>query len=109
MALSPMDQLRLFIDDPVPTDGVSEPEFSDAVLQSLLDGCNQDPERASVDAWRFKAAKSASLVDVTEGNASRAMSDMVEHDLAMVKLFMASRTGPTEGRTTVGRIRRRNF
>lgn len=109
MALPPMDQLRLFIDDPVPIDGVSDPEFSDAILQALLDGCNQDPERAAVDAWRFKAAKSASLVDVTEGNASRAMSDMVEHDLALMKVFMASRTGPTEGRTTIGRIRRRRF
>lgn len=109
MALTPMDQLRLYIDDPMPTDGTSDPEFSDDVLQSLLDGVNQSPERAAVEGWRFKAAKAASLVDVTEGNASRAMSDMVAHGLQMMTVFEKSRTGPVEGRTTIGRVRRRNF
>jgi hypothetical protein len=103
-----MDLLRLYIDDIVPTDG-TDPEFSDAELQSVLDTAMGNPERAAVEAWRWRAAKASSLVDVTEGNASRAMSDMQEHALNMVKHFEASRQGPTEGRTRIGSIRRRAF
>lgn len=103
-----MDMLRLYIDDVLPTDGTN-PMFSDADLQAALDGCNQNPERAAVEGWRWKAAKFAALVDVTEGNASRAMSDMQDHALAMIRHFEASRTGSTEGRTTIGTIRRRSF
>ncbi len=109
MPPTPMDMLRLYIDDVMPTDGVTEPMFSDAELQSVLDTAMQDPERAAVEGWRWKAAQYSALVDVTEGNASRAMSDMQGHALAMVKHFEASRKGPTEGRTRVGSIRRRSF
>lgn len=106
--LTALQQLRLYINDPDPTDG-SLPEFSDGELQSALDTSGGNPERAAVEGWRWKAAKAAALVDVTEGNASRAMSDMQEHALAMMKHFETSRSGPTEGRTTIGRIRRRYF
>jgi hypothetical protein len=105
---TPMDLLRLYIDDVMPTDG-TDPMFSDAELQLTLDNANQDPERAAVEGWRWKAAKYSSLVDVTEGNASRAMSDLQEHALAMVQHFEHSTAGPTEGRTRIGTIRRRGF
>lgn len=105
---TPMDLLRLYIDDVMPTDG-TDPMFSDAELQLTLDNANGDPERAAVEGWRWKAAKFAGLVDVTEGNASRAMSDMQEHALAMVTHFERSSSGPTEGRTRIGSIRRRGF
>lgn len=103
-----MDLLRLYLDDVAPTDG-TDPMFSDAELQLTLDNAHGDPERAAVEGWRWKAAKYAGLVDVTEGNASRAMSDMQEHALAMVLHFERSTTGPTEGRTRIGTIRRRGF
>lgn len=105
---TPMDLLRLYLDDVAPTDG-TDPMFSDAELQLTLDNAHGDPERAAVEGWRWKAAKYAGLVDVTEGNASRAMSDMQEHALAMVLHFERSTTGPTEGRTRIGTIRRRGF
>lgn len=103
-----MDLLRLYIDDVMPTDG-SDPMFSDAELQLTLDNAKGDPERAAVEGWRWKAAKYSALVDVTEGNASRAMSDLQEHALNMVAHFERSTTGPTEGRTRIGTIRRRGF
>lgn len=103
---SPMDLLRLYIDDVMPVDG-SDPMFSEAELQLVLDQANGNPERAAVEAWRWKAAKYAALVDVTEGNASRAMSDLQGHALNMVKHFSNSSAGPTEGRTRIGSIRRR--
>lgn len=105
---TPMDLLRLYIDDVMPVDG-TDPMFSDDDLQSALDNALQDPERAAVEGWRWKAAKYASLVDVTEGNASRAMSDMQAHALQMIKHFAGSSSGPTEGRTRIGRIRRRVY
>lgn len=104
-----MDMLRLYIDDEEPTDGESEPMFSSAELQMVLDMAAGDPERAAIEGWRWKAAKYAKLVDVTEGNASRAMSDMQEHALSMVRHFEQSRAGATEGRTRIGTIRRRSF
>jgi hypothetical protein len=106
---TPLDMLRLYLDDAEPIDGVTEPMFSNAELQSVLEAAAGDPEKAAVEGWRWKAAKYSSLVDVTEGNASRAMSDLQNHALAMVRHFEQSRTGPTEGRTRVGSIRRRSF
>jgi hypothetical protein len=106
--LAPLDLLRLYIDDVAPTDG-SLPMFTDAELNSALAASNNNPERAAVEGWRWKSAKAAALVDVTEGNASRAMSDMQAHALAMMKHFESSRTGPTEGRTTIGRIKRKYY
>lgn len=103
-----LDLLRLYIDDVMPTDG-SDPMFTNAELQQALDNANNNPERAAVEGWRWKSAKYASLVDVTEGNASRAMSDLQDHALAMVNHYERSTAGPTEGRTRIGTIRRRSF
>lgn len=107
MADTALDRLRLLIDDPGQLSGSDpEPEFSDTTLQAILDRSAGDPERAAAEVWTIKAAKAAQLVDVTEGNASRAMSDMLGHALDMVKLYQGSSSGPTEGRTRIGRIRR---
>lgn len=106
--LAPLDLLRLYIADPLPTDG-TEPMFTTDELNAALASCNNNPERAAVEGWRWKAAKYAALVDVTEGNAARAMSDMQGHALEMMRHFEASRSGPVEGRTTIGRIRRSYF
>lgn len=106
---SPLDLLRLYIDDQMPTDGISEPMFSDAELQSILDSAFQNPERAAVEGWRWKAAKYAGMVDVTEGNSSRSMSDLQDHAMSMIRHFETSTQGPTEGRTRIGTIRRRVF
>jgi hypothetical protein len=105
---TPMDMLRLYLDDVEPLDG-TDPMFSNAELQATLDAAAGDPERAAIEGWRWKAAKFASLVDVTEGNASRAMSDLQDHALGMVRHFEQSRAGATEGRTRIGSIRRRSF
>lgn len=85
----------------------SEPLFTDGEIQDLLDGADGDTERAAYEGWRAKAAKFADLVDVTEGNASRAMSDLHDHALKMVSLYARASAGPTEGRTRIGKIRRR--
>lgn len=106
MALTALERLRLLIDDEMPIDG-SDPMFPDATLNDILENAAGDPERAAAEAWMMKAAKYAGMVDVTEGNASRAMSDLHSHALAMVTRYQKSSSGPTEGRTRIGRIRRR--
>ena len=105
MAMTPLARLRLLLSDPLPDDG-SDPMFSDQELSDILSEAGDDPERAAGEGWIMKAANYAELVDVTEGNASRAMSDLHSHALAMVKQFQRSSTGPTEGRTGIGRIKR---
>lgn len=107
-APTPLDLLRLYVNDPNPTDGTL-PEFTDDELNWALTENSNHPKRAATEVWRWKAAKAAALVDVTEGNASRAMSDMQPHAEAMVKHYEAARTGPVEGRTTIGQIRRRSY
>lgn len=108
MALNDIEQLRLYVNDVEATDpSAPPPEFSTEELQMALDGAYGNIEQAAAEVWRWKAAKAADLVDVTEGNASRAMSDLSGQAMAMVKHFENSRSGPTEGRTTIGRIRRR--
>jgi hypothetical protein len=105
-APTPLEILRRYIDDEMPTDG-TDPTFTDEELNDALSRSNNDPERAAVEGWRWKAARYTKLVDVTEGNASRAMSDMLGHALDMINHFERSRGGPTEGRTRIGTIRRR--
>lgn len=107
--LAPLDLLRLYINDPVPTDPGQQPMFTDAELNAILVEYGGNAKRAAADAWRWKAAKAASLVDVTEGNASRAMSDMHGQFMQMMKMFETAHTGPTEGRTRIGKIRRRFY
>jgi hypothetical protein len=106
---APLDLLRLYVDDVVPLDNSSEPQFTDDELNSALANANNNPQVAAVEVWKWKAAQAAAMVNVTEGNASRNMSDLQGQALAMIKVFENSRVGPTDGRTTIGKIRRRRF
>lgn len=107
MAMADSDRLRLMLAETIPDDGTDEDTlFTHAeISQFLLDG-NNDLERAAFEGWRAKAAKYADLVDVSEGNAARAMSDLHGHAMTMAKYYEKSRPGSTEGRTRVGRVRR---
>ena len=61
-------------------------------------------EGAALAGWRRKAAHWAGLVDVTDGAASRAFSDLYEHAQDMIKQYSRLALGPTAGRSRVGRI-----
>jgi hypothetical protein len=52
----------------------------------------------------MKAAYYADLVNVTEGNALRNASDLLDHALKMVKQFDGPGDELTAGRTRIGRI-----
>lgn len=103
MAITDAERLRTMLAD---SDAASY-VFTDAQIADLLSQTENNLERAAFDGWRNKAAYYADLVDVTEGNASRAMSDLHDHAIAMMKIYERSRGGPTEGRTRIGKIIRR--
>ena len=107
MALTDAERLRGLLGEPVPEGGTqADTLFTDETIADLLTQANGSLDRAAYEGWRYKAAHFANLVDVTEGNSSRAMSDLRDHAESMVRLYLRSSSGPTEGRTRIGRIRR---
>lgn len=105
MALEDDERLRDLLGEPIPAGGTaSDTLFSEEQIDDLLERANGDLDRATFEGWRVKAAYFANLVDVTDGNASRSMSDLLDHANQMVRLYLRSSSGPTEGRTRVGRI-----
>lgn len=108
MAISDGDRLRGLLGETIPDGGTpADTNFSEAQIDAWLTMANFDIDRAAVEGWRNKAAMYANLVNVTEGNASRQMSDLHKHALDMVKAFSTSSSSLTAGRTRIGRIVRR--
>lgn len=108
MALSDAERVRQLLGEAAGPDGdVSTTLFTDEEITGLLTTAGGDVERAVYEGWRVKAAHFSNLVNVTEGNASRAMSDLMDHALKMMAGYARSTAGPTEGRTRIGKIRRR--
>jgi len=99
-------ELRKLLGEEVPDGGdASDTLFTDVELAKYIDEA-PDMDRAALEGWRRKAAHFSNLVDVTDGNSTRAMSDLMGHAMDMIKMYTRSAGGPTEGRTRIGRIRR---
>ena len=100
-------ELRGLLGESIPDGGyASDTLFTDVEITRFLE-MNPDVERAAYDGWRAKAAQLAGLVNVTDGAAVREFSDLHKQALDMVTLYSRASTGPTEGRSRVGRIVRR--
>lgn len=105
MAATEADRLRALLGERKPPGGSdTETLFSDAQIEDLLVAAANNLERAAYEGWRIKQAEFANLVDTTEGNSQRKMSDLQEHAESMVKLYGRAAGGNTEGRTRIGRI-----
>lgn len=103
--MDPAKKLRNLLGEPIPENGsAADTLFTDEDITALLEETNNNIDRAAYEGWRTKAAHYANLVDVTDGNASRAMSDLLDNADKMAKSYLRSSDGPTEGRTRVGRI-----
>lgn len=88
MAFGDVDRLRLILGEPIPADGSEgDTMFTNVQLQDFLSQADADLSKAAVLGWQIKAADYANLVDVAEGNSSRAMSDLHKNALAMVKYY----------------------
>lgn len=106
MALTPIQTLRGLLGEDIPADGdAMDTLFSDQEIQSYLDS-TPSMERAAYEGWRVKMARLSNLVDTTEGNSQKKLSQLRGHAAEMVKVYQRSSAGSSEGRTRVGRIRR---
>lgn len=100
------ERLRALVGESIP-DGGTEADtlFTEVEIDDILSQ-SDDVERAAYEAWREKAAKLANLVDTTEGNSQKKFSQLLDNANDMVKLYLRSSGGPTEGRTRIGRLTR---
>lgn len=106
MASAEETQLRGLLGETITEDMTeSDSLFTDEEITGLISS-NPSLERAAYEGWRIKAARLSNLVDTTEGNAQRKFGQLHDNALDMVKLYQRSSSGPTEGRTRIGRIRR---
>lgn len=103
MPLTDNERLRQSLGEDVPENGsAADTLFTDEEIDDLLDRFS-DPERAAYEGWRVKAARLSNLVDNTEGNVQRKFSQLLDNALDMQKSYLRSSSGPTEGRTRIGR------
>lgn len=103
MTLTPDERLRQLLGEDIPDGGqASDTMFSDDEIEDLLIS-NEDIERAAYEGWRIKAARFSNLVDTTEGNAQKKFSQLLDNATDMIKMYLRSSSGPTEGRTRIGR------
>lgn len=108
MGLPAEDILRQLLGEVVqPGEAESDSMFTDAEIEDFLLRARRDLERAAYFGWLAKAANYSNLINVGEGNATRSMSDLHKHAMDMVKYYESSNAGLVQGRTRVGRIRRR--
>jgi len=89
-------ETRLNVDEP------GDDTFTDDYIMGLIDALGVDA--ASAKLWRQKAAKYASLVNVSEAGASHAFSDLHKHALAMSEKFDAEAGGSEVAAATGVRI-----
>src|SRR6186713_1260100 len=91
-------KLRSLLGEDVPEGGTEDDTlFADEELASYVDD-TPSMERAAYEGWRVKAARLANLVDYTEGNSARKLSQALSNAEKMVKIFQRSAIGSTEGR-----------
>ena len=114
-ALSNEERLRLFLGENIPAGGdEADTMFTNAQLQDFLAQAGSlGLIKAAVYGWQAKAGEYSNLVDVAEGNSSRAMSDLYKAALAMVKFYedqLGTGDDPTlqgrSGRVVIGTISR---
>jgi hypothetical protein len=99
-------ELRQLLGESIPVgSSAAETLFTDDEIDGFLNK-NPDVERAAYAGWRVKAAKLSSLVDTTEGNSQKKFSQLLDNAIDMMKVYQRNSSGPTEGRTRVGRITR---
>jgi len=99
-----VNEVRENIGETIPANGVdSDTMFTDEQIIAWIDGTT-NLDAASLRGWKVKLAHFANLVNVTDGAASREMSDLFEHAKEMVKTYTKLAQGPAAGRTRVGRI-----
>ena len=111
MAFTDVQRLRLNLGEAIPADGTeADTMFTDAQLQDMLDGVGGSQAQAALQGWRAKAAEYSNLVNVSEGNSTRAMSDLYKAAQLQVEYWDGKvddeAGGTSAGRVVIGKISR---
>lgn len=111
MALTSAEILRSILSESIPLGGVdSDTMFTDEQIDQLL--LDRTMNEAAAEGWAVKAGQYAELVDTSEGNSARKMSDLHKAALAMADYYKgnaadeAAVSGTAGGHVTIGKISR---
>lgn len=97
-------EVRENLGEVIPSGGTdADTMFTDAQIATWINN-TANLDAATLRGWKVKLANYANLVNVTDGAASREMSDLFDHAQEMVKYYGKLAVGPTSGRSRVGRI-----
>lgn len=108
MPLTNTQRLRTLLGEQIPTEGTtSDTMFSTEQIEDFLSRGGGDLNAAAFYGWEAKMGELANLVTTSEGNASRAMSDLHKAAKRMVDHYSAFVTTPGRGHARIGHIRRR--
>jgi hypothetical protein len=96
--------LRLKTGEVIPEGGsAADTMFSDEQFTTWID-TSGSTAAAALQVWEAKLAAWAGLVDVTDGAAQRALSDLMDHGTKMIGYYEDLVAGPNRNRTRVGKI-----
>ncbi len=97
-------ELRLYLGEPIPEGGTAaDTMFTDSQVGKWFDEA-PNMDAAAYRGWKAKKAHFANLVNVTDGAASREMSDLLKNADNMIVMYRRTSVGVTAGRSRVGKI-----
>lgn len=97
-------ELRDSIGETIPEGGsAADTLVTDEKIEAWIDGSSTMTE-AALKGWEYKLAHWAGLVDVTDGAAMRALSDLMEHGQAMISYYQKKSLGTVRSRSRIGKI-----
>lgn len=108
MAVTDADRLRNLLGEVIPSGGsASDTLFSDETIEDLLDRYDT-VQSCLAEAWDIKASALADLVDTSEGDSKRAMSQAFKNAQERAKHFQGSE-GSSAPSTRIASITREGW
>lgn len=105
MPLTQRERLRMYLADPLNSDGVDDYSFfKNDEIDDLLVQAEQSLFLAAYLGWAIKAAKYAELVDVMESGSQRNLSQKHRQAILQMKWFFDVAERDTATRDSVGRV-----
>lgn len=109
-SVTPADRLRTRVGEPIPLGGTAaDTLFSDLEIRDLLFRNGDDVDDCMVEAWEIKAAKLSTLVDISEGDQRRSLSQAYTAALKQAEYFKKHDSSSSGPRTSIHRIDRGGF
>lgn len=99
------ERLRVKLGQEIPVGGTDQDTmFTDEQIEDLLEETNNDISAAAYWGWDAIAAKYVHLVSVSEGNASREMTELHRNALRMRDRYAGYVVTPSRGRARIGKL-----